>query len=168
LRPLFALTLAVAAGATMSGPPALAAVDDNWVGATISRMQSVQSQEPSQRRRHRGSAGDEDYSGDDGIRPQRSTPLKRKGARRDRGGNQVASLARDIAPAPLRPLSVIDWARPKTAILLPAEPPKEVGLMVASLGREFVAPPLSSGPRIRRSEEHTSELQSRLHLVCRF
>ncbi|TMJ74719.1 MAG: hypothetical protein E6G91_07015, partial [Alphaproteobacteria bacterium] len=103
LRPLFALTLAVAAGATMSGQPALAAVDDNWVGATISRMQSVQSQEPGQRRRHRGSAGDEDYSGDDGVRPQRSTPLKRKGARRDRGGNQVASLARDIAPAPLRP-----------------------------------------------------------------
>src|SRR5687768_17775737 len=24
-----------------------------------------------------------------------------------------------------------------------------------------------AGPRIRRSEEHTSELQSRLHLVCR-
>ncbi len=148
LRALFALTLAVAAGATMSGQPALAAVDDNWVGATISRMQSVQSQEPGQRRRHRGSAGDEDYSGDDGVRPQRSTPLKRKGARRDRGGNQVASLARDIAPAPLRPLSVIDWARPKTAILLPAEPPKEVGLMVASLGREFVAPPLPAAPSL--------------------
>ena len=50
-RALFALTLAVAAGATMSGQSALAAVDDNWVGATISRMQSVQSQEPGQRRR---------------------------------------------------------------------------------------------------------------------
>src|SRR2546422_9557036 len=27
--------------------------------------------------------------------------------------------------------------------------------------------PSPSGPRRRRSEEHTSELQSRLHLVCR-
>ena len=148
-RPLLGLTLALAAAGTTIGPQsALAAVDDNWVGATISRMQSEQSQESGQRRRHRGSAGDENDSGDDGVRPQRSTPLKRKGARRDRGGNQVASLARDIAPAPLRPLSVIDWARPKTAILLPAEPPKEVGLMVASLGREFVAPPLSAGPSL--------------------
>jgi Peptidase M15 len=40
---------------------------------------------------------------------------------------------------------VIDWARPKTAVLLPAAPPKDVGSMVASLGRDFVAPP-SAGP----------------------
>ena len=149
LRPLFALTLAVAAaGAMIGGQSALAAVDDNWVGATISRMQSQQPQEPGQRRRRSGSAGDEDNSSDDGVRPQRSTPLKRKDTRRDRGGNRVASLAHDIAPAPLRPLSVIEWARPKTAILLPAEPRKEVGPMVASLGREFVAPPLSAGPSL--------------------
>src|SRR2546422_3216121 len=29
------------------------------------------------------------------------------------------------------------------------------------------APRVGAGPRHRRSEEHTSELQSRLHLVCR-
>src|SRR5687768_18484324 len=33
--------------------------------------------------------------------------------------------------------------------------------------RGWDALPLEDGKRIRRSEEHTSELQSRLHLVCR-
>jgi Peptidase M15 len=151
--PLLALTLALAAsGTTIGGRPALASVDDNWVGAAISQMQSEQAQEPGQRRRHRGPAEDESDAGDDGVRPQRSTPLKRKAARHDRGGSQVASLGRDIAPAPLRPLSVIEWARPKfEAVLTPKEvapTPKEVGPMVASLGREFVALPPSAAPSL--------------------
>jgi hypothetical protein len=150
---LLALTLALAtAGATMGVQPALAAVDDNWVGSAIGRMQSEQAQEPGQRRRHRGSDEDAADSGDDGVRPQRSTPLKRKGARRDRSGSQVASLGRDVAPAQLRPLSVIEWARPKfEAVLTPKEvasPPKEVGPMLASLGREFVATPPPGGPSL--------------------
>src|ERR1700693_2936409 len=134
-RPLFALTLVLAtAGTTISGQSALASVDDNWVGHAISQMERAQ--EPSQRRRHRGSAEDEADAGDDGVRPQRSTPVKHKGVGRHRGGSRVASLARDIAPAHLPPLSIVEWARPKTAILLPAEPPRAVGPMVASLGRD--------------------------------
>src|SRR2546422_479498 len=38
-----------------------------------------------------------------------------------------------------------------------------VTLLEAATGRRYEA----RGVRIRRSEEHTSELQSRLHLVCR-
>jgi hypothetical protein len=148
-QPLIGLTLALAAaGATMGGQSARAAVDENWVGPAISQMQSEQAQEPGQRRRHRGSAEDEADAGDDGVRPQRSTPVKRRGAGRDRSGSQVASLGRDMAPEHLRPLSVIEWARPKTEVLLPPEPPKAVGPMIASLGREFVAPPLPAGPSL--------------------
>src|SRR2546423_4376551 len=122
-RPLFGLTLSLAtAGATIGGSSALAAVDDNWVGSAISQMQSEQGQEPGHRRRYRSSAEDEADPGDDGVRPQRSTPVKGKGARRDRGGDRLASLGRDLAPAQLRPLSVIEWARPKLeTVLMPNE-----------------------------------------------
>src|SRR2546429_7389269 len=46
------------------------------------------------------------------------------------------------------------------------------GPMIASRGRKrngprAPAPPLIPFARSHRSEEHTSELQSRLHLVCR-
>src|SRR2546429_2060746 len=43
--------------------------------------------------------------------------------------------------------------------------PSSMMTSVASSGRPSAAPINSS--RSRRSEEHTSELQSRLHLVCR-
>src|SRR2546429_2527790 len=33
--------------------------------------------------------------------------------------------------------------------------------------RALTLPPMSTGESVSRSEEHTSELQSRLHLVCR-
>jgi hypothetical protein len=153
LRPFFGPTLAltVLAGTTISGQPAHAATDDDWMGTAIGHAQSAQAGEPRQRRRHRNSDEEGDPS-DDGIRPQRSTPLKRKGAGRERRGNQVASLGRDIAPAQLRPLSVIEWARPKLEVVLmpaePAAPPKAVGPMVASLGREFVSPTPSVEPSL--------------------
>src|SRR2546429_4759338 len=44
----------------------------------------------------------------------------------------------------------------------PSAFPTEFRLKVA-----FVQPPLQNHSRLDRSEEHTSELQSRLHLVCR-
>src|SRR5262245_4938799 len=137
-RPLFGLTLALAAaGATIGGQSARAAGDENWAETAIRHMRSEDASEPGQRRRHRSAT--EDDAGDDGVRPQRSTPVKRKAAVGDQGGRRLASLGRDMAPAPLRPLSVIEWARPKTEIVLPASPPKGLGLMVASLGRDFVA-----------------------------
>jgi peptidase M15-like protein len=148
---LFGLTVAIATvGTTLGGPSALASGDDNWMGQAIGQIERAQ--EPGQPRRHRGSAEDEADTSDDGARPQRSTPVKRKRAGRNRGGKPVASLARDIAPAHLPPPSIIEWARPKfEAVLSPKEaasPPKQVGPMVASLGREFVAPPLSEGPSL--------------------
>jgi hypothetical protein len=153
LRPLFGLSFTIAiAGATIGGQSALAAVDENWVGSAISEMQSGQSSEAGQHRRRRGAAEDESEASDDGVRPQRSTPVKRKTARRDRSSARVASLARDPAPAHLQPLSVIEWARPKfEAVLTPKDaipPAKEIGPMVASLGREFIAPPEAPGPSL--------------------
>src|SRR5207253_10264184 len=48
------------------------------------------------------------------------------------------------------------------------EPPLEVGLQARRLGNDRVAAPRPPpGGRDPRSEEHTSELQSRGHLVCR-
>src|SRR2546429_1376725 len=38
---------------------------------------------------------------------------------------------------------------------------------LTAAGRWESAPPGREGPEEKRSEEHTSELQSRLHLVCR-
>src|ERR1700704_94599 len=141
-RSLSGVTLAIAAAATTaSWQPAHAGVDENWAGPMISQMLSEQAQEPGQHRRHRG-PGEEADSGDDGVRPQRRTPLKQKSA----------NLGRDAAPLQLRPLSVIEWARPKfEAVILPKEvapPPNEVGPMVASLGREFVVPTPSAVPEL--------------------
>ena len=148
-RSLSGLRLAIAAAATtISWQSARAAVDENWVGPMINQMLSERTQEAGQSARNRGMADPEV----DGASQQRSTPSKHKTAARNRGGSRVASLGRDIAPMQLRPLSVIEWARPKfEAVLLPKEAtssPKEVGPMVASLGREFVAPPPSGGPSL--------------------
>jgi Peptidase M15 len=142
-RSLSGLTLAVAAAAATVAPQtARASVDGNWAGPVIDQMQSERSPERGRSARTRATVD----SDDDGVRPQRRTPVKHRSATRHRGGSQVASLGRDLAPAQLRPLSVIEWARPNTTVLLPAEPPKALGPMVASLGREFVAPPLPTGP----------------------
>src|SRR2546429_1513135 len=45
--------------------------------------------------------------------------------------------------------------------------PKEPPCLTSMRPAEHTPPRLSSLPRKCRSEEHTSELQSRLHLVCR-
>src|SRR5882672_952585 len=118
-RSLGGLMLAIAATATsVTWQPARAAVDENWAGRIIDQMQSEQTQQAGQSARNRGGADPED----DGVRPQRKSPLKHKNATRNRSGNQVASLGRDVAPTQLRPLSVIEWARPRLEVVLP---PKE-------------------------------------------
>ena len=143
LLSLWGLVLAIAAAATTVTPrPALATVDDNWAGPAISQILAERSQEAVRSPRSRGAVDSED----DGARPQRRAPVKHGGATRHRGHSQVASLGRDIAPANLRPLSVIEWARPNTTVLLPAAPPQALGPLVASLGREFVAPSPAAEP----------------------
>ena len=107
-RSLGGLTLVLAAATTTFGwQPARAAVDDNWAGPMISETRSEPPQEAARAARGRSD------SDDDGVRPQRKTPLKQKTAKRNRDSSRTASLARDVTPAPLRPLSVIEWARPK-------------------------------------------------------
>ena len=145
-----ALALAIAAAAaTANCNNAFAFVDDNWAYAMInekSRERAQSTPETGQGVRHSGSTAGATDPENDEFRPQRSAPLKRKGAGRDRNPRQVASLSRDIAPTHLPPLSVVEWARPK-AEAAPAKA-KDVGPMVASLGREFVAPPPSAGPSL--------------------
>src|SRR5690349_12099470 len=121
------LLLALAAAAsTVAAQSAQAGVDQNWAGPAITQILSERSQEAERS----GRAAD-----DTAARPRRRAQQKHKRAGRQRNGRQVASLARDIAPAPLRPLSVVEWARPKLeAVLLPkavVAPPKTLGPMVA-------------------------------------
>lgn len=143
-RILPSLTLALAAAATtFAAPPVRAAVDDNWVAHRIEGMLSEQNQERGRRGRGRSMADPDD---DEDARPQRRPSRKHKGAARKPSDSQLASLGRDVPPAQLRPLSVIEWARPKTEVLLPAAPPTGEGPMLASLGRDFVAPPTSAAP----------------------
>src|SRR5262249_11000406 len=74
-----------------------------------------------------------------------------KSAARHRDGGRLASLGRDIHPVNLRPLSVIEWARPNLSATLPkasGSTAEGVGLMVASLGREFFAPAPVSAPSL--------------------
>jgi len=140
-RSLGGLTLLVAAATTVFGwQPAQAAVDENWAGPVISAMHSEGTQEAPAARG--GSQSD-----DEGTRPQRRRTHKQreqKAAKHHHGAGRVASLERHVTPVPLRPLSVIEWARPKfEAVILPKEvvaSPKAVGPMVASLGRDFLAP----------------------------
>lgn len=149
---MIALTVAIAVAATAStGQSACAAVDENWAGPAISQMASERDQEVGQRGRYREPSYASD---DDGVRPQRRTPLKPKRPARARNAGQVASLARETAPTHLPPLSIVEWARPnKMEVVLPpgdiaSEPTKEVGPMVASLGREFVGASPSPNPNL--------------------
>jgi hypothetical protein len=171
-RALSGLTMAGAVVTTLiTCQPALAtSVDGNWANAMIDQRPSQGDQEAGHR--HRGPAGGATDPEDDGARPQRSTPIKRRTSRRYQGARQVASLGRDSVPAHLPPLtlmqwarpkpasaspqdttthahapppSVVEWSRPSVATILPGEKPKEVGPMVASLGHELVAPAPSAG-----------------------
>src|SRR2546422_5119430 len=57
---------------------------------------------------------------------------------------------------------------PPTRARLEAEPsPAPCGNLSSGSRRISTRGPARAGARARRSEEHTSELQSRLHLVCR-
>src|SRR2546422_3575121 len=94
-----------------------------------------------------------------------------------------APLAPRSAPAPLRPAPGSGRLRARVAVRLRllvrfGQGPHHVGSLVV---QPLQAPRLAPGERVRgenrkadrvievadRSEEHTSELQSRLHLVCR-
>jgi Peptidase M15 len=146
------LTLALAAAATVTGwQPARAGADDNWAMSMITQMASERAQEGERQVRSQRPVDTDD----DGVRPQRRTPLKHKTVVvRERHGKQVASLGRDIAPEHLRPLSVIEWARPKTTVIIPPTPPKALGPMVASLGQEFVALPPVAAPGLTGEPIH--------------
>src|SRR5687768_18006643 len=63
-----------------------------------------------------------------------------------------------------RPMS--SWIRPAASIPLPKRPGKRASPVgrAATPGTRVMGAPAE---RSCRSEEHTSELQSRLHLVCR-
>src|SRR2546422_5170231 len=64
----------------------------------------------------------------------------------------ILRMIRDATDKPLRVDANAGWTRERALQMLP---------VLREYGVEFVEQPLS------RSEEHTSELQSRLHLVCR-
>src|SRR5215468_618664 len=142
------LALAIAAVATVSGEPARAAVDDSWAGPMISQMMSERAEAGGSRGRmrsaHKGANGEDRPSA-------RNASPKRKSAARHRDGGRLASLGRDIHPVNLRPLSVIEWARPNLSATLPkaaGSTAEGVGPMVASLGREFFAPAPLSAPSL--------------------
>ena len=146
------LALAIAAVATVSGEPARAAVDDSWAGPMISQMMSERAEHGGSRGRTRSAHRGAVRADRKDAPPARSASPKRKSAARHRRGGQHANVGRDIHPVNLRPLSVIEWARPNFgATVLPkaAGPTAEdVGLMVASLGREFFAPAPLSHPSL--------------------
>ena len=141
-------TVAITAAATVLGEPARAAVDDSWADPMISQMMSQRAEDGASRgrarRAHQGAAHE-------AAPPARHASPKRKSAARHRGGGRVASLGREIRPANLRPLSVIEWARPNASATLPkpaGSTAEGVGPLLASLGREFFAPAPASAPSL--------------------
>jgi hypothetical protein len=141
-------TVAITAAATVLGEPARAAVDDSWADPMISQMMSQRAEDGASRgrarRAHQGAAHE-------AAPPARHARPKRKSAARHRGGGRVASLGREIRPANLRPLSVIEWARPNASATLPkpaGSTAEGVGPLLASLGREFFAPAPASAPSL--------------------
>ena len=141
-------TVAITAAATVLGEPARAAVDDSWADPMISQMMSQRAEDGASRgrarRAHQGAAHE-------AAPPARHASPKRKSAARHRGGGRVASLGREIRPVNLRPLSVIEWARPNASATLPkpaGSTAEGVGPLLASLGREFFAPAPASAPSL--------------------
>src|ERR1041385_7856437 len=74
------------------------------------------------------------------------------------GRNQVRAVAMSTTDAVVRGMEVVDTGG---AITVPVGQPA-LGRILNVLGQ-----PVDQGAPIPRSEEHTSELKSRLHLVCR-
>src|SRR5690606_40125012 len=65
-------------------------------------------------------------------------------------------------------LSTIRRAKPSTIAVLPTPgSPIRIGLFFVFLDKILITRRISSSRPITRSEEHTSELQSRENLVCR-
>jgi hypothetical protein len=164
-----ALAVGVAlAAAGANGKSASAAIDDaGWAYSTINEMMAERAQADRESRegvRHRRWSASPRNADREDFQPRRSGSLKRKSAGRHAKRHRVASLARDIAPRHLPPLSVVDWARPSNEAIIrpvsnPATPPgagKETApgtgndpkAMVASLGHDFVPPPPSAGPAL--------------------
>jgi Peptidase M15 len=142
-------TVAITAAATVFGGSARAAVDDSWAGPLISQMMSERAEEGGSRGRtrstHKGAVDPEDAPS------ARSASTRRKSPARHREGGRLASLGRDIQPHNLRPLSVIEWARPNLSVTIPKEggsAAEGVGPMLASLGRDFLAPAPLSAPNL--------------------
>src|SRR5690625_5223192 len=73
------------------------------------------------------------------------------GGDQDRGGNMVA-IRELLHHRPQNKLGCLEWSLSRAAP--PLAPP-------------LIPVPLTRSPGAPRSEEHTSELQSRGHLVCR-
>src|SRR2546422_2886219 len=82
------------------------------------------------------------------VRPRRAPPRRRRALRGPRG-----------APRATR--------APFAAAALAGAPPRGSPAPSDPAARRRLLRPRPGPPRARRSEEHTSELQSRLHLVCR-
>ncbi|HEY7085578.1 MAG TPA: D-Ala-D-Ala carboxypeptidase family metallohydrolase [Hyphomicrobiaceae bacterium] len=143
-------TVAIVA-TTLLGEPAQAAVDDSWAGPMIHQMMSARTEDGGSHG-HMRSAHRSAIDPDGANAPRtRKASRKRRSAARHRDGGRLASLGRDMHPAYLRPLSVIEWARPTlgATITKSVGPTGEgVGPMVASLGREFFAPAPLSAPSL--------------------
>src|SRR3989449_11675402 len=95
-------------------------------------------------------------------------PLSRSPVGRNLGDRGVARRGPPLLEQPLEPLRAVPPPPPPHHRLRHAGPPRLDRLPdrdgdVGEERPEFVGPPRPP----RRSEEHTSELQSRLHLVCR-
>src|SRR5690348_18078658 len=77
-----------------------------------------------------------------------------------------------MKPNPTRSMHVATWAgsrstRAPTASSTSAEPDRPVAERLPCLATAQPAPAAISAAVVERSEEHTSELQSPVHLVCR-
>jgi hypothetical protein len=141
-------SVAITAALTASGAPARAAVDDSWAGSMISQMMSERAEDGASRgrprRAHKGAAGEV-------APPARNAKPRRKSATQHRHRGGPARLGHDISPINLRPLAVIEWARPNLRATLPkaaGSTVEGVGPMVASLGRAFFAPAPLSAPSL--------------------
>ena len=139
---LLVVLAAAGVGLSLQASGARASPDDNWAAVEISRGQAER--DASERGRSRRALG-RDAEDDDGYRPQRSGPIKKRTAQRNRKEGQVASLAPTPMPDPARQSSAGEVPRPPQAKTARRAP---LGPMVASLGREFVTPPLKELPSL--------------------
>lgn len=139
------LLLAVGTGLSLGAAPAVAANDDNWANVEIERNLAERSREAGERP-WRGSMRDTDD--DDGARPQRRSPIEKRTARRNRKSVTVASLAPTPSPDPTRQNSVAETPKPAKPEAKTANRRNKLGPVVASLGRDFLTPPIPQLPSL--------------------